>query len=522
MKLISWDEFVKQEQGEYELTIDSGDLKLGDFVVRIEPIDPGQGFAPSGQPVDTFEQKQWFWGHCRRVTIDLHRCLNRRQRLNQASDRPAAPTGAARPAVPASIDGLRKSRLTPRGIVDAWRVYRELSLCAQSLILSFHRHGQVDIDGAERAVERLIETLPRHLASLVWLTHIKEKSRYAYQHGLNVAILGAAFAHAMKWDRSVVKAAALAGLLHDLGKTRLNLAILNKTGVLTPAEFDHIKLHARLGHGLLAQNERVPAAVLQAVLQHHERVDGNGYPDRLGIDRISLLARVVGMIDAYDAITSARVHCPARSHQQALGILWKERDGQFDKVLVEAYSEFLGWAPPGTLLRLNNGDLAVALHSSNGKSQPLVRKLRAVGEGVQFGLEFDLAALQGERANSGESDPLAEILPDGTSGINLRELTRQLPKVLIKSGADPGPRVTPTTHRRRPGILSGLVGRRERRRKVRVDAPRGMQVLVVDDSATVRSILKAMLVQTGYRVNVAATAEEGLRSARSDPPDLIF
>ncbi len=517
MSLISWDEFVKQQQGEYELTIDSADIKLGDFVVRIEPFEQGQRFAQSGQPVDTFEQKQWFRTHCRRVTIDLHRCLNRRQRLNQASDSVAV-KGTTLPPVPDAMDGLRGSSLNARGVVAAWRVYRELSLCAQSLILSFHRHGQIDINGAKHAVDNLLDALPRHLAALIWLTHIKERRRYAYQHGLNVAILSAAFAHALNWDPSAVRAAALAGLLHDLGKTRLNLSIMNKTGILTSAEFDHIKMHARLGYDLLVQNERIPEAVTLAILRHHERVDGNGYPDRLDLNRIPLLGRLIGMVDAYDAITSTRPHCPARSHQQALGILWKERNGQFDQVLVEAWSRFLGWAPPGTLMRLENGDLAVALHSKNGKSQPLACKLRAVGSGFKFGLELDLADIQNARAEC-NIGPLAEILPDGASGVDFRDLTRLLPKLLIKTGTDPG--VVPTLRQHRSGLL-GLVGRRERRRRLRVDAPRGMHVLVIDDAATVREIVTAMLIQTGYRVTVAATAEAGLRKACSDPPDLVF
>jgi len=518
MSILSWDEFVKQQKGEYELTIDSGELKLGDFVVRIEPVEAGLSFSPSGQPVDTFEQKQWFRANCRRVTIDLHRCFNRRQRLDQASDIVTA-RGTTRPTIPDTIDGLRQSKLTARSVVGAWRVYRELSLCSQSLILSFHRHGQVDVDGAEHAVENLVDALPRHLASLVWLTHIKEQSRYTYQHGLNVAILSAAFAHAVNWDRTVIKAAALAGLLHDLGKTRLNLAILNKTSVLTPAEFDHIKLHARLGHDLLVQNDRVPAAVAQAVLRHHERADGNGYPDRMGLDRIPLLARLIGLVDAYDAITSTRTHCPARSHQQALGILWKERDGQFDKVLIEAWSGFLGWAPPGTLMRLDNGDLAVALHSRAGKSRPLVRKLRPVGSSFQFGLELDLADTRNAGAMEINTGALPEILPDGASGIDLRELTRLLPRLLIKSGA--GTNIDVSARQHRTGIL-GLVRRRERRRSLRVDAPRNMHVLVIDDSATVRRALKAMLGQTGYRVTEADTAQAGLEQACSNPPDLVF
>lgn len=500
MGIISWDEFVKQKQGEYELTVAPSELRLGDFVARIDDVGNELPFPASGQQVETFAQKQWFNEHCRRVTIDLKRCLNRQTRgvEGRISD------AGILPPIGGDLDLLRKKRLTPRGLVDAWQVYRQLSLSAQSLILSFHRHGQVDVEGARHAIAELIDVLPEQMASIVWLTHIKEKSRYTFQHGLNVALLGAAFGLAVGWDRKVIETVALAGLMHDLGKTRINLRVLNKPGPLSAAEKEHVRLHTRLAYDLLIQSDGVPPAVAGAALCHHEQPDGQGYPEGLTREGIPQLARLIGLFDAYDAMTSNRFHQPARSHQHALGEIWKLRGRQFDSDYAEALSRFLGWAPPGTLMRLPSGQVAVALHSTGKQPRPIACYLNRCADGFQFGIEVE----PGQYHETGASSEggYGSVLPDGFSGIDMRDLTRRLPKALARTAV----------------VDKSSAPPRERRSRPRVDAPRGTRILVVDDSMTIRKTLENMLGQSGYRVSLAADGESGMALAESERPDLIF
>jgi response regulator RpfG family c-di-GMP phosphodiesterase len=503
VSIISWDEFLKQKKGEYELTIAPGDLKLGDFVVRVEAASENAAFPDEGQRVETFPQKMWFRNHCRRVVIDLHRCLNRQSAGTDA----AMTVRGSLPRINGSLDALRQRRVSAPGLIEAWPVYRELSLNAQALILSFHRHGQIDLEGTREAVDGLVEALDSHLASLMWLIRIKEPSRYAYQHGLRVAILGAAFGFAAGWDRKLIAAVTLAGLLHDLGKTRVNLKVLNKAGPLSSAELDHVRLHTRLAYELLSQNPDVPVAVAQAVLSHHERPDGKGYPEGLTREGIPGLAKLIGLLDAYDAMTSTRPHRVAVSHQQALGEIWRQRDLQFDGELAEAFSRFLGWAPPGCLMRLPDGRVVVALHASKRAGMPVVVQLHRRGEGVELGVEIDLGQ---QAAGSGFDGKAATLLPDGFSNIVMRDLTRKLPRLLAAKSAAPLSTELPNT------------ARKERRRRTRIDAPRGTRVLVVDDSVTIRKALKNMLASSGYRVELAEDGRTALARAEELVPDLIF
>jgi response regulator RpfG family c-di-GMP phosphodiesterase len=499
MGIISWDEFVKQKQGEYELTIEPSELKLGDYVARIDTGGKLLSFPETGQSVETFAQKQWFQQHCHRVIIDVQRSLNRRavDQHGRVSD------AGSLPAISGNLDRLRSQKLSPQGLIDTWQVYRLLSHSAQALILSFHRHGQIDVEGTRHAIEELREILSENMAAVLWLARIKEQSRYTFQHGLNVALYGAAFAKAAGWDDHVVETVAMAGLLHDLGKTRIDLKVLNKPEPLSPAERDHVRLHCRLAYDLLSQNRGVTPAEARAVLSHHERPDGKGYPDGLTREGIPDLARLIGVLDAYDAMTSPRFHRPAMSHQQAMGEIWKLRGQQFDSDLAEAFSRFLGWAPPGTLIRLPGGQLAVALHAADGHPRPVVCHLHKRGEGFAFGVE---AQPQQYRDSEDSGGGYGSLLPDGFGGVSLRDLTRQLPKTLsLGTGSDAVP--TP---------------RRERRQRPRVDAPRGSRMLVVDDSMTIRKTLENMLGQSGYRVDLAEDGQTALDLAEQERPDLIF
>ncbi len=503
MSIISWDEFVKQQKGEYELTLSPDHLRLGDHVIGIDDGGQGIDFPADGRQVETFEQKQWFQRHCRRVTIDLKRCLNRRPSGADA----AMPSAGALPPIKTDMSLLSKNTMGRRKLARAWAAYRQMSLVSQSLVLSFHQHGQVDLEGAREAIGQLLDVLPNHLAALLWLTRIREKSRYTFQHGLNVAIVGAAFAHAAGWERKIQQTVALAGLLHDLGKVRVSLKVLSKNGPLSRAESDHVRLHTRLGHELLSQNDGVPLAVARAVLYHHERPDGKGYPEGLTRDGIPDLARLIGILDAYDAMTSIRFHRSALSHQQALGEIWKLRGQQFDTPYAEAFCRFLGVAPPGILVRLPDDRIAVVMQASSKGNWPVVRQLHRRGKGTQFGVEIDLAELS--RSHEGKKFSIV-TLPEGFGRTSMRDLTRELPAVLAEAEKESASGDTSE-----PSF-------KERRRRPRVDAPKGTKILVIDDALTIRRTLEHMLSQCGYRISVAEDATTGLEKAAEQGPDLII
>ncbi|MGQ0849917.1 MAG: HD-GYP domain-containing protein [Actinomycetota bacterium] len=156
-----------------------------------------------------------------------------------------------------------------------------------------------------------------------------------YGHVHRVADLAAALGKTMGLAADDVDRLSLVGVLHDVGKVHIDPAVLAKPGPLDDAERDHIRLHPELGYAMIA--ERFDHRVSEAILYHHERYDGTGYPLGLAGDGIPVLSRVVLVADAFDAITNHRSYQPALSVDFAISEITANAGSQFDPQVVEAF-----------------------------------------------------------------------------------------------------------------------------------------------------------------------------------------
>ncbi|SHK75399.1 HD-GYP domain-containing protein [Actinacidiphila paucisporea] len=177
------------------------------------------------------------------------------------------------------------------------------------------------------------------------------KDPYTRAHGDRVGQASALIGVELRLADDLVAALRLAGTLHDIGKLGVPGGLLRKTGPLTAAERQTVQRHPGHGYALVRDTE-VPAVARVAVLHHHERLDGRGYPHGLAGRRIPWPARVVSVADALDAMTSTRSYRPARPVATALAELWRCAGSQFDPSVVEALTRALArhpWPPPGPL-----------------------------------------------------------------------------------------------------------------------------------------------------------------------------
>jgi HD-GYP domain-containing protein (c-di-GMP phosphodiesterase class II) len=156
-----------------------------------------------------------------------------------------------------------------------------------------------------------------------------------YGHVHRVADLSCALGRAMLLPEQDIEALALVGILHDVGKVHIDPAILAKPGPLDELERDHMRRHPELGYAMI--NERFDRRVSEAILYHHERYDGGGYPFGLAGREIPLLSRVVLVADAFDAITNHRSYQPALSVEYAIQEITSNAGTQFDPGVVEAF-----------------------------------------------------------------------------------------------------------------------------------------------------------------------------------------
>lgn len=172
--------------------------------------------------------------------------------------------------------------------------------------------------------------------SLAYIDSIDEREGCGRGHSRRVSLLATRLAEASRASERMIAEIGLAGLLHDVGKASIPPGILSKAGPLTGNEFSIMRHHPRLGYEMLRD---VPGleSILPGILHHHERFDGTGYPDRLREEEIPLIARMLSISDAFDAMTSPRCYRDARSCDDALTELKGESGGQFDPALVAAF-----------------------------------------------------------------------------------------------------------------------------------------------------------------------------------------
>ncbi|WP_395703937.1 HD-GYP domain-containing protein [Aquabacterium sp.] len=209
-------------------------------------------------------------------------------------------------------------------------------------------------------VDEITRSVYRNPGALVSLARLKTQDDYTYMHSVAVCALMVALARQLGLDDEQCRQAGMAGLLHDLGKAKMPLDILQKPDKLTDAEFAVIRTHPERGYELLQEGKGASELAMDVCLHHHERPDGRGYPHQLSGDALSPFARMGAVCDVYDAITSNRPYksgwCPAESIARMAS--WK---GQFDDAIFRAFVKSLGIYPVGSLVRLESGRLAVVV-----------------------------------------------------------------------------------------------------------------------------------------------------------------
>ena len=287
--------------------------------------------------------------------------------LDEEADAPAAapvPDSAPAPALPAG--GPLPVRYS---IDEEMQNARRICLDAKSQVVALFNDARlgkaIHPDAVLPMVDAINDSVARHPDALLSVARLKSHDEYTYLHSVAVCALMVALARRLGLPEAEIRDAGTAGMLHDLGKAAMPLAVLNKPGALSDDEFRIMKSHPERGFALLKTAGDVPGTVLEVVLHHHEKIDGTGYPHGLKGDAIPLLARMGAVCDVYDAITSNRPYKkawgPAESLQRMVG--WK---GHFDDGMLKAFIRSVGIYPVGALVRLESDRLGVVLEQGEG------------------------------------------------------------------------------------------------------------------------------------------------------------
>ncbi len=234
--------------------------------------------------------------------------------------------------------------------------------------------GSIESQKIRKIVNELTNELLNSTNVMIQLIEIRTVDDYTFGHNVNVCVLSLIVGLSLGYDKENLIELGLGAILHDVGKARVPLNILNKKGKLDDYEFEIIKKHTLEGYEVLKSNMKCNNKACEIALYHHERYDGTGYPKGLKADEIPEYVKIVSVADVYDALTSDRVYKKAIYPYQAIEYLVSMSGHQFDKRIVDVFIQNISLFPPGTYVRLNNGQVGCVIKvRKKFPSRPIVK-----------------------------------------------------------------------------------------------------------------------------------------------------
>lgn len=211
------------------------------------------------------------------------------------------------------------------------------------------------VDSARNIVDEIMENSD-YLNNMLL---VKDFDDYTYQHSMNVGILSSVLGVAVGFSKEDMVNLTAAALLHDIGKIESPLEVLNKKGKLTEKEMEFMKHHPTSGYKILRQNENILSVVRVAVYEHHENVDGTGYPRGIEGSKIHRFAKIIHIADVYDAMISKRPYKAPIHPEDAMAFIMSNSGSMFDPFFADFFLRCVPVYPKGATVYLSNGEKAI-------------------------------------------------------------------------------------------------------------------------------------------------------------------
>lgn len=232
-----------------------------------------------------------------------------------------------------------------------------------------------DIVKVREFIVPLVEQYIKQKDMLSMLNEFSTPDDYLYHHSVAVGILSAAISNQMGMEKGDALQLGLAGALADSGMSKIDSSILKKTAFLTKEEYNEVKKHSLYSVKMIQDTPLLRQEMKMAILQHHERLDGSGYPRGDKMDTISVHSQIIAVADVFHAMTTERLYRPKHSPFKVMEMIKEEEFGKFDLKVMEALHKLVGYVSIGTRVKLTDGELGeIMFVHRDTPLRPMVKK----------------------------------------------------------------------------------------------------------------------------------------------------
>jgi HD-GYP domain-containing protein (c-di-GMP phosphodiesterase class II) len=309
-----------------------------------------------------------------------------------------------------------------REVIVAKDIYKSCEEAMQQALEALRVHGEIDSQKLTGAVSSMTQSIQRNPDAMMLLNTLRQKGSYELGRAMDTSILMVTFGRFLQFAKERLEILGLAGMLLDVGKTKLPDSVLKKKDMLSPEEYELVKAHVKHSVDLVRGAAALPAGVEEIIAVHHERQDGSGYPRGLKGDEISIEGAVAALVDSFSALTSARAYAEQASPSNALSLMHKLRGKLFHEALVEQFIQCIGIYPVGSAVELNTGEVGIVIAQNLEKRlQPRVMVIRdAAGNPLKPQKLLDLS--RGPKVAAGEIYRIKRTLEYGKAAVSAESL----------------------------------------------------------------------------------------------------
>lgn len=286
------------------------------------------------------------------------------------------------------------------------------------LMRDLRKGAPPDLRNIEQVADGLVESMIESQDAMMWIARVRAENQRTYAHCLKVALYLIALGRHIGFPRDDLVRLGQIGMLADVGMIQVPRSLLDKPGVLTPAEHDLVKQHVRLGAESLRKSMTLDNRIEQGILQHHERIDGSGYPSGLKDREIGIFGRMAAIADCFAALVTERPYAKAQSPQEALMNLYQWSGASFHEPLVEQFVQAIGVFPVGSLVELSSGEAVIVV--AHNRVRRLEPRVLVLTDPQKRPLEkpFERDLLAGSAGDDGPPIRITRGLPAGAFGLS--------------------------------------------------------------------------------------------------------